>query len=542
MIGPLLAARMPRNVGLGHVLGSCLLAAILLQVVTGMLMSLYYSPSPDSAYESVRYLEEEIGAGKMIRGLHHWGASATVVLAILHLTVTFVRGAYKGPRRWTWVSGVALLAIVLGFGFTGYLLPWDLKAYFGLQVGAHVPALVPGIGDAMTAMLLGGPRVEPWTLQRIFAIHAIVLPAALGLMLVVHVVQIARRGLAGEPGERTFHPDLLPKIAGAVALLVLALTGLAFWAPAPLEPKADPSNTTYNAHPEWYYFGLQQLLRLSWPAEVVRAIVVPGGLMLLILLAPWIDRRAETDWRKRPVAMGLCGAILAGWIGMTLWGYLSWRAAEGKLPTADGAAPEDLSWVGDPQRIERGERLYQDLNCHLCHAPDYPGLGRGINVPCELGSAGDRLLPSWTVAYLMEPYRIRWEERDKRPVMRMPHYYLSRDEAKDLAAYLSTNHAPDRVPPSGIDWAASRPDLEQRGAELFSKLQCGECHRISAAGYNAGPDLTHVGSKLTPDYLFAIVRDAPKVIPGTPMKDYAEQPRDDIEALVRYLRTLRGGR
>ena len=518
----ILDARLPKRVGLGHVLGAMLGASILLQAVTGALMSMYYAPNPDHAYESVKYIDEQISAGAVVRGLHHWGASATIVLMIAHLLATFVRGAHSGERRWTWVGGVGLLLVLLGLGFTGYLLPWDLKAYFGLQVGAQM------MPESLRPLMLGGPTMEPWTLQRLFTLHAIVLPGALALGVVVHAVQVARRGLhglpaeasaeAGEPLAKSFHPDLLPKIAGAVLVLVLALTALAMHYGAPLEPKADPANTTFNAYPEWYFFGLKQLLEIT---GVTAGRIVPALLIVLIAAAPWI----KSGPRAR---LGAAATLLSAWIGMTVWGWAAWRSADVPTPVDAGA---NTAWIADPQRVERGEHLYFNLNCHLCHQPDMP------DVP-NLDDAGGRLNPVWTAEYLRKPWRIRWKDRDVRPVMRMPHYSLTDAEARDLAAYLNTAVDESRVPPTGIDWAAPRPDLEARGRELFDGLECAQCHRIGSAGFNTGPELTRAGHRARPDYLYAVVRDAKALNPRTEMKVY-DLPPADLEAIARYLRTLK---
>lgn len=505
----ILGARLPKRVGLGHVLGAMLGAAILLQAVTGALMAMYYAPNPEHAYDSVRYLDEQISAGAMVRGLHHWGASATIVLMVAHLLATFVRGAHAGERRWTWVGGVGLLLVLLGFGFTGYLLPWDLKAYFGLHVGAQM------MPEPLRPLLLGGPTIEPWTLQRLFTIHTIVLPGALVALVVVHAVQIARRGLAGEPGDGTFHPDLLPKIVGAVLVLVLVLTALAMHFGAPLEPKADPANTTFNAYPEWYFFGLKQLLEVT---GTTTATIVPLVLVAALLAAPWV--RLGT-----PARLAVAASLLWVWIGMTIWGWAAWRAADVPSPPPVAA---DTAWITDPERVVRGGVLYLDLNCHLCHTlPDVP----------RLDDAGLRLEPIWTAEYLREPWRIRWAERDKRPVIRMPHYSLSDGECRDLAAYLNTALDAPRIPATGIDWETPRPDLVARGGELYAGHDCKQCHRIGTEGFNEGPDLTRIGSRARPDYLYAVVRDAKALNPRTTMKDY-DLPPADLEAIVRYLRSL----
>ena len=138
--------RLPRGVGWWHVFGSTLLALIAFQAVTGVLLSLNYAASTSTAWESVRYIQDRVVFGAFVRGVHHWAASASIVVAALHLGRVFLFAAYRSPRRWTWVAGVLLLFVLLGFGLTGYLLPWDLKAYFGTQVATEIPGSLPVIG------------------------------------------------------------------------------------------------------------------------------------------------------------------------------------------------------------------------------------------------------------------------------------------------------------------------------------------------------------------------------------------------------------
>ena len=170
---------MPEGVGWTHVFGSTLLFLIVVQLVTGILLALTYSPSPTAAYESVQYIDNHVVFGRFIRGLHHWSASAFVVVLVAHLLRTFLYGAYKAPRRSTWIQGVGLFLVVLGFAFTGYLLPWDMKAYFATRVGIQVGASAPGLGPIIATLLRGGSELGELTLTRFYALHVMVLPLAL---------------------------------------------------------------------------------------------------------------------------------------------------------------------------------------------------------------------------------------------------------------------------------------------------------------------------------------------------------------------------
>ena len=166
---------LPRGVGWLNTLGSTAMFLIAMQVVTGTFMAMYYSPHPDAAYESVRYLDHQVLMGRLVHGIHHYGASAVVIVVFLHLLRTYFHGAYKPPRELVWLLGIGLFGLILAFGFTGYLLPWDQKAYFGTQVGTQIPASIPVVGPAIQQVLRSGEDVNALTLTRFYAIHVLLL-------------------------------------------------------------------------------------------------------------------------------------------------------------------------------------------------------------------------------------------------------------------------------------------------------------------------------------------------------------------------------
>src|SRR5947209_4037837 len=167
--------------------GSLLLFVFVLQVVTGVLLSMNYAPSLDSAWPSVQFIQEEVPLGAFIRALHHWGSSAMVVLLLFHIVQVFIWGAYKKPRELTWMTGVLLLLCTLGLAFTGYVLPWDQKAYWATRVGLGIAGTTPVIGDGLQTLLQGGPHMGNLTLTRFFSIHTFVLPGCLILLVIVHL-------------------------------------------------------------------------------------------------------------------------------------------------------------------------------------------------------------------------------------------------------------------------------------------------------------------------------------------------------------------
>ena len=171
---------------------------VVIQVLSGMFLTMYYVPDIENAWESVYYLQSQVAHGQIVRGMHHWGASVVIVMLLLHTMRVFFQGAYKKPRELNWMVGVLIFFIMLGLGFTGYLLPWDNKAYFATQVGLEIAEQVPFIGVELKTLLAGDPTiVGAQTLTRFFAIHVFFLPAALFALLAVHFILIRKQGISG---------------------------------------------------------------------------------------------------------------------------------------------------------------------------------------------------------------------------------------------------------------------------------------------------------------------------------------------------------
>jgi ubiquinol-cytochrome c reductase cytochrome b subunit len=182
-----------------YTLGSATLFVALIQGVTGILLTIYYVPTPDHAYDSVQFITTQVPAGWLIRGLHHWGASAMVVLTVLHMLRVIYYGAYKFPREVTWFTGVVLLIVVIGFGFTGYLLPWDQKAFWATTVGTLIAGTPPVVGDFILRVVRGGEELSAVTLARFFGVHVWVLPATLLLLVTIHMYLVIRHGISAVP-------------------------------------------------------------------------------------------------------------------------------------------------------------------------------------------------------------------------------------------------------------------------------------------------------------------------------------------------------
>lgn len=182
-----------------YTLGSATLFTMVIQIVTGILLTLYYVPEPQQAYASVSYITNELPFGWLIRGLHHWGASAMVLLVVLHMVRVIIYGAYKYPREFTWITGVGLLLLTFSFGFTGYLLPWDQRAYWATVVGTQIGEVTPVVGDTLRAVMLGGEEISGLTLSRFYGAHVWVLPSVLLLLVGIHIYLVIRNGITSVP-------------------------------------------------------------------------------------------------------------------------------------------------------------------------------------------------------------------------------------------------------------------------------------------------------------------------------------------------------
>lgn len=184
-----------------YTLGSASLFVAINQIFTGILLTIYYVPTPDQAYDTVQFITNQVPAGWLIRGLHHWGASAMVVLTALHMLRVILHGSYKFPREVTWFSGVFLLLVVLGFGFTGYLLPWDQKAFWATTVGTRIAEVTPLVGRWLLLLLRGGEELTGVTLARFYGAHVWALPAALLGLLLIHLYLVIQIGISAPPKD-----------------------------------------------------------------------------------------------------------------------------------------------------------------------------------------------------------------------------------------------------------------------------------------------------------------------------------------------------
>ncbi|HZP43659.1 MAG TPA: cytochrome bc complex cytochrome b subunit [Candidatus Binatia bacterium] len=326
--------RVPTHHAVWYYLGGVTLFLYGIQVATGILLLLYYRPTPDAAYESVRFIVAHVPFGWLVRSVHAWAANLMIATAFAHAASVFFLQAYRPPRELTWVSGVVLLGLVLAFGFSGYLLPWNELAFFATKVGTDITGSVPVLGRPLLVVLRGGEDVTGATLTRFFGVHVALLPFVTTAVLLGHLALVQVHGMSeplGDDPRTTRHIPFAPHFMLREALVwlgVLAvLVTLATFLPWELGRKADPfAPAPVGIRPEWYFTFMSQSLKYLPPTilgfEGERVGILVFGLVFLAFFAlPFLDRRAARGQRSRALrAAGV--AFLAFMAAMTLLAYL----------------------------------------------------------------------------------------------------------------------------------------------------------------------------------------------------------------------------
>jgi ubiquinol-cytochrome c reductase cytochrome b subunit len=367
ILSQLLDEKLPPGTAWAFTLGSVLLVTLSVQFLTGVLLGLFYAPTPDHAWDSVMYISTQVRAGAFLRGLHHWGSTIIVVASVLHLSRVVFFGSYKKPREANWIVGLLLLQVILAFGLTGYLLPWDQRAYWATTVTINIAKLTPLGGDFLAALMRGGRDIGALTLTRWYAVHVLVLPVFLVGLTVVHLYLMRRHHISGPVTPKAGRSESFFAHQAArdltMAILVGILMAVLAWKMSPtLEAPADPTSSDYIPRPEWYFLGLFQLLKyFPGRLEVIGALVIPGAVITLLALLPWIDRGPSRRWRDRPIVLAAFTGGLAAAIALTALG------AGDRPPAAAGlwkygVAPEDLVAV---KLVSR--------ECLKCHTIDGAG-------------------------------------------------------------------------------------------------------------------------------------------------------------------------
>ncbi len=321
-----------------YFLGGMVLFLFILQVCTGVLMLFYYRPSATEAFDSVQFMMTQVKFGWLVRSIHVWGANLMIFVLFIHLFSVWILKAYRSPRELTWFSGLGLLGLTLGLGFTGYLLPWNTLSYFATRVGTSMATVIPVIGPFVGRVLRSGNDVTGATLTRFYALHTSVLPGLVFLFLTVHVLLVQLHGMSVPPGvERKtkgkirsvrFFPNFLLHDLIGWLLALATIAALAVFLPAELGKKADMfASAPAGIKPEWYFMAPYQTLKYL-PATVFGipgdafGVMVGGVLGVAFLLIPFLDK-PRADGTYRPIWRIIAFVVLAYLIVFTYLGLKS---------------------------------------------------------------------------------------------------------------------------------------------------------------------------------------------------------------------------
>ncbi|HEX5229147.1 MAG TPA: cytochrome b N-terminal domain-containing protein [Bryobacteraceae bacterium] len=534
----------PASAGWHQIIGSLAVFFFVIQVFTGALLAFNYAPTPGEAYNSVRYIMTELTGGPLIRGLHHWGASMMLIIVVLHMTQVFIYGAYKKPREATWMVGVVLLLITLAFGLTGYLLPWDNRAYFGTVVTTHIASQAPVLGPYILRLLgAQGDSVGNVTFSRFYSLHTVLLPPLTMIIIGIHIYLVRKHGVAPAPGDtapkRKFFPEQVFKDTVGVAIGFIILFVMALVAKVPLEHLADPTDTAYIPRPEWYFLFLFQTLKFfKGPLEIVGSQVLPGLAVLVLFLVPFIDRRPMVRLGKRTFAITFAVLAALAWTGLTAAAVVTTppnqesaddtatpgtetpEAAPATAAAANVQPGATSPWQHlTPQELA-GLSFFKSEGCLGCH----PGAGqKGIGpdltkIPKEHRNA------AWLVPHFQNPSQVV-------PGSAMPPINLPKADLNALSLFVLT------LTPENEAALLATPAYVTQGAVVYQKNHCDACHQIDGVGQKLGPALDGVSARHDRAWLEKHFADPPGVVKGSIMPAYKFSAMD-MDSICKYLLQL----
>ncbi len=507
----------PASAGWHQVLGSVALFAFLIQVATGILLALNYGPTPADAHASVRYIMTELTGGAMIRGLHHWGASAMIIVVGLHLVQTFLWGAYKKPRETTWIVGVVLLLMTLGFGLTGYLLPWDNRAYWGTTVTTQIAGLAPVVGSYVKRMLgAEGDVVGNITFARFYTAHVVLLPLATTALIGLHLYLVRRHGVTPTPADaglpkKKFYPGQVFKDTVAMFAYLLVIVLFANFAQLGLGAMADPTDNRYIPRPEWYFLFLFQFLKFfEGPLEVVGAVILPNLAIVALFLVPFFDRGAMMRVQKRTVAIALVVFGAIGWAGLTQRAIATTPPST-EDPMAGLQPPQE--WLHMPPEQLAAVGYFYDAGCVSCHVLERSAAGP------DLAKAASKRDAEWLLEHFTQP------EGEGEPTR------LSALKRRALVSLVTLRDD------QALDVWAERPEKAIAGAELYDARQCSFCHTLNGSGNKRAPILNGLAARRTRDWVAGHFGDPKAFSPNSPMPAYKFTPAE-LDAITDYLMAI----
>jgi ubiquinol-cytochrome c reductase cytochrome b subunit len=575
----------PGGARLAYIFGSGLLFIFISQVITGLCLALNYVPSAESAHTSVAYITKQVAAGQFLRSLHYYGSSAMIIVLVLHFLQTFIYGSFKGRRELLWMSGAFLSLLVLGMGFTGYLLPWDQSAYFATAVGTNLVGEVPVIGQWLTDMLRGGTTLGTLTLSRFYFAHVFLIPAMIFLFIGVHIALFRKAGPAGPIEEDPIDPKLPPEsfyprqviIDMAFALLLMIGLGfLAYFHPIQLGPVADPANTRFVPRPEWYYLPMFEWLKF-WPSrlEVFAVVVIPGILALVFFLVPFLDRSLERRPWRRPIPLLAVTIVLVGIIFLGFRSHLddmrdSSVAAQlafqdkqaedytrapfhARLESATGAPLS--SGPVDPL-VASGKVIFDSKGCSGCHgdagtgtavapslvaitskypAPQFSQLLQHPNAKMVAGHMPVFDLPATDMAALFSYLGSLGRNGAGEPAASAGVEPIAAAAAVAPSTSSATAAESGKAPANSADGA--NPAAASAGETIFQGHGCAGCHGEAGAGTARVPAMAGLIAKHSDAQLAKLLQSPDSKMQAGGMPPL-QAPAKEISDVVAYLRTL----
>ncbi len=524
----------PASAGWHQIIGSMAVFFFIIQVFTGALLAFNYAPTPGEAYNSVKYIMTELTGGPLIRGLHHWGASMMLIIVVLHMIQVFIYGAYKKPREATWMVGVTLLLITLAFGLTGYLLPWDNRAYFGTVVTTHIASQAPILGPYILRLLgAQGDSVGNVTFSRFYSLHTVLLPPLTIILIGIHIYLVRKHGVAAAVGDtapkRKFFPEQVFKDTVGVAVAFIILFVMAVVAKVPLERLADPTDTAYIPRPEWYFLFLFQMLKFfKGPLEIVGSQVLPGIAVLTLFLVPFIDRGPMIRLGKRTFAITFVLLAAIAWTGLTTAAVVTTppntESADTETPATPEAGPSSAVTAAPWQQLSpqelAGLSFFKSEGCIGCH----PGAGQKGIGPDLIQMPKEHRNATWMVPHFKNPSQVV-------PGSAMPPISLPTADLNALTLFVLT------LTPQNEAALLATPAFVTQGAAVYQKNHCDACHQIHGVGAKVGPALDGVGLRHDRAWLEKHFADPPGVVKDSIMPPYKFAPMD-LDAICKYLLQL----
>ena len=386
------------NASWWYVFGSAATVLLIMQVMTGILLALIYSPTASDAWSSLQFLNHNVALGWYVRALHGWGSDFMIAIVIMHMAQVFLFGAFKFPRELTWIVGVFLLLLTLGMAFTGQVMRFDQDAYWGLGIGASIMSRVPVIGAPLVHLMLGGPIVGAATLSRFFTLHVFVIPGLLLAGVGVHVFMVLRHGVSDWPMpgrlvsketyEREYHelaqktgipfvPDAAWKDAVFAAAIMFSVMACAFYF-GPFGPGGPPDPTIIQTapKPDYFFLWIYAVLAFLPPSiETPVMLVVPVLGIAAMLLLPLFAAEGERNWARRPVAVLMVSVIA---VSLGIFTHLGTYTPWSPVMDAWTSYPVPVKYLHDRTPLERqGALVLQNKQCRNCHALDHMGGERG---------------------------------------------------------------------------------------------------------------------------------------------------------------------